>query len=81
MRLAGPTKTGGATYPMLFYALGFFTRQLGDEESAAAWFRKGQAAPYDYCVPARLEEMEMLEAALQANPQDARAHYYLGNLL
>ena len=35
----------------------------------------------DGCFPARLEEIEILEAAQAANPGDARAPYYLGNLL
>lgn len=39
-----------------------------------------RAAP-DHCFPARLEEIAVLEFALRLNPQDARAHYYLGNLL
>jgi tetratricopeptide (TPR) repeat protein len=31
--------------------------------------------------PSRLEEMQMLEGAMCANPEDARAPFYLGNLL
>jgi len=38
-------------------------------------------APPDYCFPSRLEELPLLERAAAANPQDARAHYYLGNWL
>ena len=34
-----------------------------------------------YCFPARLEEVGILQAAMDANPRDARAPYYLGNLL
>jgi len=37
--------------------------------------------PPDYCFPARLEEAQILRSAQQANPEDARAFYYLGNLL
>jgi hypothetical protein len=37
--------------------------------------------PTDYVFPFRLEEVRVLEAAMQANPGDARAPYYLGNLL
>jgi tetratricopeptide (TPR) repeat protein len=33
----------------------------------------------DYCFPSRLEEMQVLETAIAANPRDARARYYLGN--
>ena len=37
--------------------------------------------PSDYCFPFRFEEIEVLEAALAANPRDSMAEYYLGNLL
>ena len=37
--------------------------------------------PPDYCFPSRLEEIAVFESAMRANPQDARAPYYLGNLL
>src|SRR5208337_196969 len=39
------------------------------------------AAPPACCFPARLEEIGILEAAIAANPHDARAPFYLGNLL
>ncbi len=35
----------------------------------------------DYCFPSRLEELVILQAAVDADLQDARARYYLGNLL
>ena len=35
----------------------------------------------DYCFPNRLEELIVLETAIAARPNDARAPYYLGNLL
>ena len=37
--------------------------------------------PSDYCFPARLEEIAILEAAMRGQPNDAKAPYYLGNLL
>src|SRR6185437_4246664 len=45
------------------------------------WFRRAAEAAPDYCFPSRLEEMIVLQAAIRANPKDARAPYYLGNLL
>ena len=35
----------------------------------------------DYCFPFRLEEIAILRSAIERNPKDARAPYYLGNLL
>jgi len=37
--------------------------------------------PTDYCFPFRLESIEVLKHAETLNPADARAPYYLGNLL
>ena len=34
----------------------------------------------DYCFPARLEDIAILQTAIEVNPKDARAPYYLGNL-
>ena len=73
----GPWKA----HPMMFYALGQFAENLGEAESAAKYRARGAAASPDYCFPARIEDMLALESALRANPGDARAHYYLGNLL
>jgi tetratricopeptide (TPR) repeat protein len=67
--------------PMVFYTLGFFELQLGREGEARNWLRKASEATPDYCFPSRLEEMVILETAIELNASDARAPYYLGNLL
>jgi tetratricopeptide (TPR) repeat protein len=44
--------------------------------------RRGLASlPPNYCFPARLEEIAVFESAMRSDPKDARAPYYLGNLL
>jgi tetratricopeptide (TPR) repeat protein len=67
--------------PMVLYALGYFHARLGNLAAAQKCSDRAAQAPPDYCFPSRLEEMIFLEAATQANAQDARAFYYLGNLL
>ncbi len=75
-----PTQSWGAL-PLLAYTEGWFLSRLGDEAAARrAWTRAAAMSP-DYCFPARLEEIAVLEAARRACPRDARAPYYLGNLL
>jgi len=49
--------------------------------AALRHYQQAATASPDYCFPARLEEIAILEAAMAANPGDARAPYYLGNLL
>jgi tetratricopeptide (TPR) repeat protein len=50
-------------------------------QAAHAAFTRAAARAPDYCFPARLEELGILEAAMAANPADPRAPYYLGNVL
>jgi tetratricopeptide (TPR) repeat protein len=68
-------------YPMLVYTLGYIAEQLGDDAGAREFYQHAIAMPPDFCFPVRLEEMIILQHALEFNVQDARAHYYLGNLL
>ena len=72
-------KDGSA--PLVLYTLGYLLHRAGrSQEGDQAW-RSAAAAPPDYCFPHRLEEMVVLQAVIDALPQDARARYYLGNLL
>lgn len=69
------------TYPMLHYYLGYALTQEGRTGDARSSFATAASAPADYCFPFRLEGLDVLKAALASNPRDARAYYYLGNLL
>ncbi|NIO47960.1 MAG: DUF5107 domain-containing protein [Candidatus Aminicenantes bacterium] len=68
-------------YPILYYYLGFFNDKLGREEEAAAYFKKGATCSPDYVFPFRVETENVLKLAIEYNPSDWKAHYYLGNLL
>jgi tetratricopeptide (TPR) repeat protein len=70
----------GRVHPIALYLLGYCNDRLGNHSVAVAnWADAANASP-NYCFPARIEEMIVLQAALAENPSDARAHYYLGNL-
>lgn len=69
-----------AVTPMTYYYLGWCLTQAGKEEDAALAFRRAVAACPDYCFPNRLEAILALRCAMQHNPEDPRAPYYLGNL-
>lgn len=66
---------------MVLYALADLYAQLGRKEESAATYREASAADPTYVFPSRLDEMLVIERAIRKNPQDARAIYYLGNLL
>jgi tetratricopeptide (TPR) repeat protein len=74
-----PDQSWGAL-PLVYYTLGWLEQKRGDERKALKHFRTAASLPPDYCFPARLEEIAIFEAAMNANPRDARAPYYLGNL-
>jgi tetratricopeptide (TPR) repeat protein len=67
--------------PIILYAIADFCAQVGDAGARAEAYRQAAQAPPDYCFPSRLEELALLERAIAANPDDARALYYLGNFL
>lgn len=70
-----------ATYPLVHYYLGYLYEQKGNPAQAHESYTRAAAMPSDYCFPFRLETADVLNAAIRANRSDARAHYYLGNLL
>lgn len=73
------TEDSEELYPMVYYALGYYSTLAGDSEKAAGFFQKAELMKPDYCFPNKLEEVLMLQAAMTANPQGSKAPYYLGN--
>jgi tetratricopeptide (TPR) repeat protein len=71
----------GTQFPMLSYYLGYYHGKRGDEAKAAEYFKNAIQKSPDYCFPFRWESRDVLEQVLKNNPQDAKANYYLGNLL
>ncbi len=67
--------------PLCFYSIGCLKQRMGKPEEAAEAFRKGEAAPFDYCFPNKVEEIAVLTAAIDTLDEAPMAHYYLGNLL
>ncbi len=67
--------------PLLNYMAGWYSSLAGDKDKALAYYRKAAGMSPDYCFPFRVEEKQMLEDVIAANPADGKAPYYLGNLL
>src|SRR5258707_9281911 len=68
-------------YPMILYSLGYFYDKSGERDKAREYCKKAVHASADYCFPARIEEMLVLQNAIRTDPSDSKAPYYLGNLL
>ena len=71
-----PIEPVSGTAPMIAYTLGWIHEKNGDQQSALHEYRSAALIPPDYCFPARLEDITILEAAIRANPADPRAPYY-----
>ncbi|WP_407272035.1 DUF5107 domain-containing protein [Radiobacillus sp. PE A8.2] len=69
------------TYPTVLYALGYVLGRAGQPEASTYYLQMAAQATPDYCFPNTLFELDVLTYAIEQNPTDAKAHYYLGNLL
>ena len=67
--------------PLVYYYLGYCARQMHQTDKAREYDRLAERAPTDYVFPFQMEMIAVLEDAMQANPNDSHAPYYLGNLL
>ena len=68
-------------HPMVNYYLGFLYQKKGNPQKASTYYSIAGKMPPDYCFPFRLETIDVLRSAMDNNPSDALAPYYLGNLL
>lgn len=67
--------------PLVYYHLAYYHEQNGAADVAENYYRQAAQVSPDYVFPNRLESIGVLSRAQQVNPGDARAPYYLGNLL
>ena len=76
-----PASATPGTLPLVGYYRAWISHRLGDNAAGRRHRVAAARATPDYCFPARLEEIAILRHAIAANPRDARAPFYLGNLL
>lgn len=67
--------------PVVYYYLGFFAEKLGYGTEATEYRTQAALQSPDYVFPFQDEAINVLRSAIAAEPGDARALYYLGNLL
>ena len=68
-------------HPLLYYTLGYLYHKSGEDERARGQYALAMKGDPAFVFPHRVEEIEVLRAALDANRNDGRAAYYLGNAL
>lgn len=69
------------TAPLVNYYRAWICHLIGEISLERKHLQAAVKASPDYCFPARLEEIAILQHAIAANPRNARAPFYLGNLL
>lgn len=69
------------TNPIVTYYQGFIQDKYGNRNEAGKLFRSASAQSTDYVFPFRLETINILKKALEYNPNDGKAMYYIGNIL
>jgi tetratricopeptide (TPR) repeat protein len=80
-RLTDLKKKGASDFPLLYYFLAFCRDRAGDRSDAMKALKMAGAMPPDYGFSFQAEFIDILKWARSANPNDARAPYYLGNFL
>ena len=66
-------------YPMALYLKASYLRKSGNEKEANTILAKAAMAKPDFCFPNKMEELQVLQEAVEMNPSDSKAWYYLGN--
>lgn len=67
-------------HPIVSYYLGYLEAKIGNKEEANKHFKEGSIQSEEYSFPFRIETINVLQTALEHNPTDGMAHYYLGNI-
>lgn len=67
--------------PLIGYFQGWLAERSGKRDLALTFFKNAAAQPFDLVFPFQIEAAEALRSAMQVNPSDSRAPYYLGLLL
>ncbi|HUU28778.1 MAG TPA: DUF5107 domain-containing protein [archaeon] len=80
LKLITGSGAGENVSPLVYYYLAYYSALSGNSKLAAGFLEKGAGISPEYCFPSRLESVPVLAWSTGQNPQDARAHYFLGTL-
>ncbi|HUG12306.1 MAG TPA: DUF5107 domain-containing protein [Opitutaceae bacterium] len=77
----GNPELHSGTAPLVHYYRAWTCHLIGDIRSERRILSESAKESPDWCFPARVEEIAILEHAIAASPRDANAPFLLGNLL
>jgi tetratricopeptide (TPR) repeat protein len=78
---ASPLPATGRVAPLACYLRAYYSERNGEAAKAAEYRRRAIGLSPEYVFPFEWELIPVLQQAMRVNSQDARARYYLGNLL
>ncbi len=67
-------------YPLLRYYAAYCNVKIGNISAAKELYNKAESLDEGYCFPSRIDDIIVLEKAMELNPTGAKAYYYLGCL-
>jgi len=70
-----------SSYPILLYYAAWLNHRTGHTDLAESYNTQAGKSSTDYVFPFRFETLRILKAAVEKHPDDARAWYYMGNIL
>jgi tetratricopeptide (TPR) repeat protein len=73
-------RAGKGPHPMFLYAQNYFAGVNQERDASHLLMKLASESETEFVFPHRAEEADILKSALAANPRDARAAYYLGNV-
>ena len=66
--------------PLVLYYLAYFAHRSADHKAAQRYLRQAGSINKDFVFACRVEAEPVLKYAIEKNPNDAYAHYHIGNL-
>lgn len=66
--------------PLINYYIAYYWECAANRDLASHYLKNAAKANPAYCFPNRLEDILVLESAMNSNPSDSKAPYYLANL-
>lgn len=75
------SETNTTVNPIAYYYIGYCYDMQNNNLQAKSYYKKASELPVDYCFPFRFETLKVLKRTLNYIPNDAKAYYYLGNIL
>lgn len=79
MQLLSVYKTHDDKNTLIEYYVGWFACQAGNMQLAGESFQRAASLSPDFVFPNKIEDVLVFKKAIEFNPNDARAYYYLGN--